>query len=215
MIDPSLPAAVKAIASLEGEFRLRSGQISSTYFDKYRFEAAPELLRRVAAEMIPLVPKQCEVLAGLELGGVPIATAISLAMGLRAAFVRKKAKEYGTCLAVEGGSVKGRRFVLYRRCNHDQRRSGRRCPVSRGYWCKCSWRRLRNMARRGGTADCRGTATSCIRSDDQGRSARLNALTSTKADLPRLCMTRLGSETAHQISTRSTSSSVTSSWRRS
>lgn len=26
--------------------------------------------------------------------------------------MRKKAKEYGTCLAVEGGSVKERRFVL-------------------------------------------------------------------------------------------------------
>ena len=112
MIDPSLPDAVRAVASLEGEFRLRSGQISSTYFDKYRFEADPVLLRRVAAEMIPLLPVGSEVLAGLELGGVPIATAISLATGLPAAFVRKQAKNYGTCLAVEGGDVAGKRVVL-------------------------------------------------------------------------------------------------------
>ncbi|MGN7930604.1 orotate phosphoribosyltransferase [Sphingopyxis sp. 22461] len=112
MIDPTLAAAVKAIASLKGEFHLRSGQISETYFDKYRFEADPALLRRVAAEMIPLLPKDTEVLAGLELGGIPIATAISLATDLPAAFVRKEAKEYGTCLAVEGGGVEGKRVVL-------------------------------------------------------------------------------------------------------
>jgi orotate phosphoribosyltransferase len=112
MIDSSLAAAIRTIASLEGEFRLRSGQVSSTYFDKYRFEAEPELLKRVAAEMIPLLPADCEVLAGLELGGVPIATAISLATGLPTAFVRKTAKEYGTCLAVEGLGVEGKRVVL-------------------------------------------------------------------------------------------------------
>jgi len=112
MIDPSLPKAVTAAALLEGEFRLRSGQMSSTYFDKYRFEADPALLKRVAAEMIPLLPEGSEILAGLELGGVPIATAISLATGMPAAFVRKTAKEYGTCLAVEGGDVTGKRVVL-------------------------------------------------------------------------------------------------------
>jgi orotate phosphoribosyltransferase len=103
---------VRAIASLEGEFRLRSGQVSTTYFDKYRFESDPRLLKRVAAEMIPLLPQGTEVLAGLELGGVPIATAISLETGIPAAFVRKNAKGYGTCLAVEGGEVRGKRVAL-------------------------------------------------------------------------------------------------------
>jgi orotate phosphoribosyltransferase len=112
MIDPTLAADVSAAATLRGEFRLRSGQMSTTYFDKYRFEADPALLRRVAAEMVPLLPADSDVLAGLELGGVPIATAISLATGLPAAFVRKQAKNYGTCLAVEGSSVAGKRVVL-------------------------------------------------------------------------------------------------------
>lgn len=112
MSDSSLASAITSVSLLEGEFRLRSGQISSTYFDKYRFEADPALLKRVAAEMIPLLPKGSEILAGLELGGVPIATAISLATGLPAAFVRKKAKDYGTCLAVEGGDVAGKCVVL-------------------------------------------------------------------------------------------------------
>jgi orotate phosphoribosyltransferase len=37
---------------------------------------------------------------------------MSLQSGMPAAFVRKKAKEYGTCLAVEGGDMRGRRVVL-------------------------------------------------------------------------------------------------------
>lgn len=112
MIDQSLAADVRAIASLKGEFRLRSGQVSTTYFDKYRFEADPQMLKRVAVEMIRLLPQQAQVLAGLELGGVPIATAMSLETGIPAAFVRKQAKEYGTCLAVEGSDVRGKQVVL-------------------------------------------------------------------------------------------------------
>jgi orotate phosphoribosyltransferase len=112
MRDPNLAPDVNEISRLTGKFKLRSGQISSEYFDKYRFEAEPALLRRVAAEMLTLLPPGTEVLAGLELGGVPIATAMSLASGLPTVFVRKKAKDYGTCQAVEGGELGGKRVVL-------------------------------------------------------------------------------------------------------
>jgi orotate phosphoribosyltransferase len=81
-MEPSARAALAAdvdrAARLKGSFKLRSGQVSDEYFDKYRFEADPALLARVAAAMLPLVPDEAEVLAGLELGGVPIATAMSL-----------------------------------------------------------------------------------------------------------------------------------------
>jgi orotate phosphoribosyltransferase len=107
-----LAADVDRAARLKGSFKLRSGQVSDEYFDKYRFEADPALLARVASAMLPLVPTGAEVLAGLELGGVPIATAMSLQSGRPAAFVRKEAKAYGTCLAVEGGSVDGRKVVM-------------------------------------------------------------------------------------------------------
>ena len=107
-----LAADIDAVARLRGSFVLRSGAVASEYFDKYRFEADPALLRRVAEAMIPLLPAETEVLAGVELGGVPIATAMSLLSGLPAAFVRKQAKTYGTCLAVEGSEVKGRRVVM-------------------------------------------------------------------------------------------------------
>jgi orotate phosphoribosyltransferase len=108
----SLAADIVAIARLEGRFRLRSGTIADHYFDKYRFEGNPALLRRVAEAMLALLPKQVELLAGLELGGVPIATAMSLISGLPTVFVRKQAKDYGTCLAIEGGDVTGKHIML-------------------------------------------------------------------------------------------------------
>jgi orotate phosphoribosyltransferase len=108
----SLARDINAAARLEGDFLLRSGQRSGTYFDKYRFESDPTLLRRIAERMLPLVPQGADALVGLELGGVPIATAMSLASGRRVFFARKKAKEYGTCQAIEGGDARGLRVVL-------------------------------------------------------------------------------------------------------
>jgi orotate phosphoribosyltransferase len=97
---------------LTGEFMLRSGAVSHEYFDKYRFESDPALLRDVAEAMVARLPDGIEALAGLELGGVPIATACSLASGLPTLFVRKRPKTYGTCRLAEGGHVEGRRLAV-------------------------------------------------------------------------------------------------------
>lgn len=111
MPDP-LARRVYDVAHLTGSFTLRSGQVSGEYFDKYRFEAEPALLRDIGEAMAALVPAGTEVLAGLELGGIPIVTVLSQATGLPAAFVRKEAKTYGTCRLAEGAEVDGRRVVV-------------------------------------------------------------------------------------------------------
>lgn len=108
----SLAAAIASVATLRGEFTLRSGAVAHEYFDKYRFESDPALLQAVAEHLAPLIPPQSEVLAGLELGGVPIATALALRSGLRAVFVRKHAKAYGTRQLAEGLDVRGRRVLV-------------------------------------------------------------------------------------------------------
>jgi orotate phosphoribosyltransferase len=110
--DPDLARDVDGCCRLEGEFTLRSGQVAPEYFDKYLFEAQPALLARVVAQMEPLVPDGTELLGGLELGGVPLATVLSARTGLPTLFVRKKAKEYGTCKLAEGPDVAGRRVTL-------------------------------------------------------------------------------------------------------
>lgn len=108
----SLARDIDATCRLRGEFTLRSGQVSHEYFDKYLFESDPVLLGRVAERMEALVPEGTELLGGLEMGGIPCATALSARTGLPALFVRKKAKDYGTCKLAEGPSVEGRRITL-------------------------------------------------------------------------------------------------------
>lgn len=112
MSDPTLAADIDATCRLSGEFTLRSGQVSTEYFDKYLFEADPQLLDRVATQMVDLLPEATELLGGLELGGVPIATMVSAKTGIPTLFVRKQAKEYGTCKLAEGQDVAGRRVTL-------------------------------------------------------------------------------------------------------
>lgn len=99
-------------AHITGEFKLRSGQISNEYFDKFLFEADPELLGEIAQIMKSLIPSDTEVLAGLEMGGIPVVTALSLASGIKAAFVRKKAKEYATCKLAEGVDISGKKVCI-------------------------------------------------------------------------------------------------------
>jgi orotate phosphoribosyltransferase len=112
MTRKELAQRIYEVAYLRGDFLLRSGQRSTEYFDKYRFEAQPLLLREIAQHLVPLIPRDTEVLAGLELGGVPIATALSLQTGLPVAFVRKKAKDYGTCRVAEGLDLKAKKVLV-------------------------------------------------------------------------------------------------------
>ena len=73
-VDPALARDIDARCRLTGEFTLRSGQVAGEYFDKYLFETDPDLLARVAAAMVPLLPGDTDLLGGLEMGGIPIAT---------------------------------------------------------------------------------------------------------------------------------------------
>jgi len=108
----TLARQIYKTAHLTGTFKLRSGQTSHEYFDKYLFEADPLMLAAIAEGMSKLIPAGTEVLAGLEMGGIPVVTAIAAKSGQPAAFVRKKAKEYGTCKAIEGADVKGKQVCI-------------------------------------------------------------------------------------------------------
>ena len=108
----TLAARVFAASHLSGTFVLRSGRTADDYFDKYRFESDPALLAEIVASLVPLVPEGTEGLAGLELGGVPLATMLSSVTGLPAYFVRKQPKKYGTEQVCEGGEVAGRKLLV-------------------------------------------------------------------------------------------------------
>ncbi len=112
MTKTELAKQMREVSYLTGEFKLRSGNISNFYWDKYRFESNPTLLTAIATEMAKLLPSSCDGLAGLELGGIPLATALSLQTGIPCFYVRKEAKTYGTCNLIEGGVEEGRTLVV-------------------------------------------------------------------------------------------------------
>ena len=107
-----LARQLRDVALLRGEFTLRSGRKSNYYFDKYRFETSPELLKGVARELAAMLPKGVQRLAGAELGGVPLATAVALETGLPFVIVRKESKGYGTEKRIEGEMAPGEHVVL-------------------------------------------------------------------------------------------------------
>ncbi len=107
-----LAAKIYKVSHLTGSFTLRSGQVSNEYFDKYLFESDPALLADIAVEMAKLIPEGTEILAGLEMGGIPVATALSMKTGIPVVYVRKKDKEYGTCKLAEGADIKGKKICV-------------------------------------------------------------------------------------------------------
>lgn len=108
----SLAARVYSSVHLTGKFTLRLGGTSTEFFDHCSFQAEPAMLREIAENLAPLVPADTEVVAGPDLGGVPIATMLSQVVDLPAAWVRKVAKDYGPRKLAEGAEVAGRRVVV-------------------------------------------------------------------------------------------------------
>ncbi|MHC4789659.1 MAG: orotate phosphoribosyltransferase, partial [Planctomycetota bacterium] len=59
-----------------------------------------------------MLPQDAVRLAGAELGGVPLVTAVALATGLPFVIVRKESKGYGTANRIEGRMQEGEHVVL-------------------------------------------------------------------------------------------------------
>ncbi len=97
---------------LRGSFTLRSGRTSSWYIDKYRFSTQPDILRDLGEMFADRIPDGTTLLAGAELGGIPLVTTASMASGLPCLFIRNQKKDYGTAQRFEGEVGPGDRVVI-------------------------------------------------------------------------------------------------------
>src|SRR5436309_9773513 len=105
-------AALQACGALRfGTFTLTSGKTSSYYVEIKRAIARPELLRMIGAAMAPYA-RRADRIAGVELGAVPIAAAVSLASRKPFLMVRKASKEHGTKKEFEGELNRGDRVLF-------------------------------------------------------------------------------------------------------
>ena len=101
------------ISHITAEFKLTSGVISNEYFDKYQFESNSELLISIAIQLNRFASiLQFDYLAALEMGGIPIATAMSMLNKKSMVFVRKEAKQYGTAKLAEGPDINGKSLLI-------------------------------------------------------------------------------------------------------
>ncbi|PZD96278.1 orotate phosphoribosyltransferase [Paenibacillus sambharensis] len=108
----NLAKEICSMSKLTGQYRLKTGGLAETYIDHYMFQSDPKLLKRAAGYLEPLIPPGVDVLAGIAVRGIPIATALSLQSQIPAAFVRKHAEPYGTCRQAEGMRIEGKRVSL-------------------------------------------------------------------------------------------------------
>lgn len=108
--DDLLAALRDSDAVLFGEFELSHGGTTDYYVDKYRFETAPRCLGLIAEAFAERVSET--KLAGVALGGVPLAAAAAVETELPYVIARKAAKEYGTGNRIEGELAEGESVVV-------------------------------------------------------------------------------------------------------
>lgn len=108
--------------STGGDIKLVSGRSSSFYFNMKPSMLFPESAHLIAVLILDaLKGARIDYIGGLEMGAVPLATAVAVASHARgtpiaAFFVRKQAKDHGARKLVEGlapgESLQGKRVVI-------------------------------------------------------------------------------------------------------
>jgi len=98
-----------------GSFTLASGAESSYYVDIKRASTYPKVLRRMARELEGRMLDEeieCDRLAGVVLGSIPLVVALSMEVCIPFLMVRKERKSHGTGDAIEGKLEEGYRVVV-------------------------------------------------------------------------------------------------------
>jgi len=94
-----------------GRFVLTSGALSDYYIDIKKASTEPKTLRLIAQEMSSYT-KGYDMLAGMELGAVPLVVALALETDIPYVIIRKEKREHSTGKQIEGGEVKGKSVLI-------------------------------------------------------------------------------------------------------
>jgi uncharacterized protein (TIGR00725 family) len=110
--DAVLGQRVLDAAMVNGRYVRADGSKLDSYFDAFRLSADPDLIREVAVAMAAQVNGRLDVVAGIALGGVSLATHLASVLGKPLLIVRPGPKPYGTNAYVEGVVNSGARALL-------------------------------------------------------------------------------------------------------
>jgi orotate phosphoribosyltransferase len=94
-----------------GRFVLTSGAVSDYYIDIKKASTNPTVLKKIAEAMTEYIGGY-DLLAGMELGAVPLVVALSLETNIPYVIIRKGKREHGTGKQIEGGDVKNKHVLV-------------------------------------------------------------------------------------------------------
>lgn len=94
-----------------GRFVLTSGAVSDYYIDIKKASTEPKILKKISKAMAEYT-KGYDLIAGMELGAVPLVVALSIETNIPYVIIRKEKKEHGTSKHIEGGEVKDKKILL-------------------------------------------------------------------------------------------------------
>lgn len=94
-----------------GRFVLTSGAVSDYYIDIKKASTSPKILKKIAEAMAEYT-QGYDLIAGMELGAVPLIVALSLETNIPYVIVRKDKREHGTSKQIEGVEVKGKKVIV-------------------------------------------------------------------------------------------------------
>lgn len=108
-----LEALIKCEAVKFGDFTLASGRKSKYYIDIKKASTEPNTLSLIAAFINSIIKvRTIDLIGGVALGGVPLATAVSLKSKLPLLIIRKEDKGYGTGGSFIGDLKQGAHVIL-------------------------------------------------------------------------------------------------------
>jgi orotate phosphoribosyltransferase len=98
-----------------GDFTLASGAKSNYYIDIKKASTNPKvlyLISQLMAERMQIDNIRPDRIAGVVLGSIPLAAALSLATGIPYVMVRKEKKDHGTSKMIEGDLNPGDKVLV-------------------------------------------------------------------------------------------------------
>ena len=111
-----LTTALRDCGALQfGDFTLASGAKSEYYIDIKKASTNPKVLYMISLEMAQKMQDENirpDRIAGVVLGSVPLAAALSLATGIPYVMVRKEKKDHGTGKLIEGDLNPGDKVLV-------------------------------------------------------------------------------------------------------
>ncbi|MCQ5375790.1 MAG: orotate phosphoribosyltransferase [Methanomassiliicoccales archaeon] len=102
-------------ALMYGDFTLASGKKSGYYIDIKKATTDPSVLSVIADGMLTVLTKRnikYDKIAGVVLGSVPLAVALSLKTGIPFLMIRREKKDHGTGKMIEGSIESGDRVIV-------------------------------------------------------------------------------------------------------